>query len=178
MYGAIDFTDEFWHTVNPNLPQVVHPGPVPTGGGWAQGPPPSESFDDILEVVMKTISTEQPRSRPGWMISAVSHGILMDQIVPDGNYDRVDPIKLFSKDFPPTFIIHGTADKVVAPRLSEKAHRTLTDMGVVTELRLVDGQDHGFDIALQEEDANFAVIREGLEFLARYAGTGKRCQAV
>jgi len=46
--------------------------------------------------------------------------------------------------------------------------------GVVTELRLVDGQDHAFDEHLGSDDAIFPIVREGLEFLAKYARAGSR----
>jgi acetyl esterase/lipase len=115
---------------------------------------------------------DSPDSRVAWMISAVTHGTLMSVIVPDGNYDCIDPPRLFCKNFPPVFFIHGTADNIVPARFSEKAHKDLVDMGVVTEIRLVEGHDHGFDIDLQKEEESFRVIREGLEFLARYAHAG------
>ena len=43
---------------------------------------------------------------------------------------------------------------------------------MVRELRLVDGKDHAFDEELGIEDAEFGMVREGLEFLAKYAQAG------
>jgi len=39
-------------------------------------------------------------------------------------------------------------------------------------LRCVDGMDHAFDEGLGSEDEDFDTVREGLEFLAKYAQAG------
>lgn len=90
----------------------------------------------------------------------------------DGKYKRIDPCTLFTQGFPPVFFIHGVEDRVVPVRFSERAYAELKGMGVATELRRVDGMDHAFDEGLGSKDADFATVREGLEFLAKYAQAG------
>jgi dipeptidyl aminopeptidase/acylaminoacyl peptidase len=94
----------------------------------------------------------------------------------DGKYQHIDPCTFFTKGFPPVFFIHGVEDRVVPVRFSERAYADLKGLGVVTELRLVDGKDHAFDEELGIEDAEFDTVREGLEFLAKYAQAGSMFQ--
>ncbi len=115
-------------------------------------------------------SVSQPRN--AYLFSSSVNGTLMKLNTKDGKYDRVDPSTFFTPNFPPVFFIHGVADRVVPVWFSEKAHADLKGMGVVTELRLVDGQDHAFDEHLGSDDAIFPIVREGLEFLAKYARAG------
>ena len=112
-------------------------------------------------------SASQPRN--AYLFSGCANGTLMRLNTQDGKYERIDPCTFFTKGFPPVFFIHGVEDRVVPVRFSEKAYADLKGMGVVTELRLVDGKDHAFDEELGIEDADFDTVREGLEFLAKHA---------
>jgi dipeptidyl aminopeptidase/acylaminoacyl peptidase len=52
-----------------------------------------------------------------------------------------------SPDFPPVLLVHGTGDTLIAPRASVRLHDALREAGVTTDLHLVSGVDHGFDIS-------------------------------
>lgn len=106
--------------------------------------------------------------RNAWIFAALKEGTHMRAIVPDGDYARVDPARLFSPSFPPTCFIHGTADETIDVRFSVRAHEDLCRLGVKTELVLVEGQDRGFDMFLREDEKGFEVVRGGLRFLERY----------
>ncbi|KAH7014008.1 hypothetical protein B0J12DRAFT_443643 [Macrophomina phaseolina] len=104
--------------------------------------------------------------RVAWMFRNLREGTLMQTIVADGNFDRVDPASLFSTgSFPPTYFIHGTADALVDHKFSGRAHQELKARGVETELVLVPDAPHGFDARAQPGDENFAVVAKGFEFL-------------
>jgi acetyl esterase/lipase len=49
--------------------------------------------------------------------------------------------------YPPTLLIHGATDRLVAPVASLRLFDALTSAGVRTELHLAAGQDHEFDMA-------------------------------
>jgi acetyl esterase/lipase len=103
--------------------------------------------------------------RVAWMIDQLGNGTQLKTVVGDGDYDRVDPVSLFSKGhFPPTFFIHGTKDGLVPARLSQRAHDELKGHGVETELVLVEAGQHGFDDMAQPENA-LELLGKGFEFL-------------
>ena len=107
--------------------------------------------------------------RSAWMIKGMKAGTYLKEAVKDGNYDRVDPTKSFSSDFPPTCFIHGTEDDIVSHEFSVRASDELKNLGVKSELVLVQDQRHGFDMMLEEEDPLFqSYVMPGLKFLASH----------
>jgi acetyl esterase/lipase len=50
-----------------------------------------------------------------------------------------------SASFPPTLIVHGTADTVIPHESSLRLYRRLAELGVDCDLHLYGGQDHVFD---------------------------------
>jgi acetyl esterase/lipase len=108
--------------------------------------------------------------RNAWLFDVITKGKLMSSVVPDGDYERVDPARHISKDWPPTFFLHGTEDGLVLARFSEQAHEELKALEVATELRLVDGAEHAFDEPKKVGDEGFKVIWEGPTWLAARAG--------
>ena len=51
-----------------------------------------------------------------------------------------------SSAFPPTALIHGLADSGITYEDSEAIYNTLRAFGVSTEIALVPGAEHGFDV--------------------------------
>ncbi len=63
--------------------------------------------------------------------------------------------------YPPTMLLHGTADTVVPYRQSVKMHKRLLEHGVDSRLVLVDGAEHERDFwSPQVFDMIFDFIRE------------------
>src|SRR5215212_2720059 len=60
---------------------------------------------------------------------------------------RASPLTYVRKDFPPTLLIHGTADIVVNYRESLRLFEALEQAGASVELHLYAGQPHAFDAA-------------------------------
>jgi acetyl esterase/lipase len=57
----------------------------------------------------------------------------------------LSPIDLVRPGFPPTLLLHGAADRLVAPVHAEALYARLRECGVAAELSLFAGQDHEFD---------------------------------
>lgn len=57
----------------------------------------------------------------------------------------VSPQEQVTEHFPPTMLLHGTADAMVPAGLSVGLHDTLVALGVPSELHLFEGQPHEFD---------------------------------
>lgn len=109
------------------------------------------------------------KPRNAWLFTQLKRGTQFAAIVPDGDYDRVDPWAMLSARSPPTCFVHGDADGMVHYQFSERAHRRLCDLGVDTELITVPGASHGFDVGLAREDPAYALVAKGLDFVRRYA---------
>ncbi|KZS95421.1 alpha/beta-hydrolase [Sistotremastrum niveocremeum HHB9708] len=60
---------------------------------------------------------------------------------------NVIPQLLLSSDFPPIYLIHGTADSVVSIDESEATDKQLRILGVETHFVAYEGGEHGFDNA-------------------------------
>lgn len=103
--------------------------------------------------------------RNAWLFTALKNGTQLKAIVKDDNFNRVDPTLAFKPGFPPTFFLHGNADALVLPRISEKAFSDLSNHGVKTELSLVPNQSHGFDAGLSQDDVEWPHVRRALDFL-------------
>lgn len=103
--------------------------------------------------------------RNAWFFGTMKEGRLFDEVVPDGNYDKIDPAVLLTSSCPPTFFVHGSADTSVSVELSKRAHKQLKENGVETELVVVDGAGHAFDMGSKAGDPGYEAVVKGLEFL-------------
>lgn len=170
-YFSDDFSDNFWFSPNPALPKPDFPEQL-IHKIWSEIPPPTSAMLRHSEIAGPRTGTSASQPRNAYLFSGVANGTLLRTNTKDGKYKRIDPCTLFTQGFPPVFFIHGVEDRVVPVRFSERAYAELKGMGVATELRRVDGMDHAFDEGLGSKDADFATVREGLEFLAKYAQAG------
>ena len=103
--------------------------------------------------------------RNAWLISALRDGTWLGDCVKDGDVERVDPVRAFGKAFPPTCFVHGTADISAPWEISDRASRTLRDMGAESEFIKVEGAPHVFDLTVKEGDAWWEAVMTGLRFL-------------
>ncbi|OLN96736.1 hypothetical protein CCHL11_02408 [Colletotrichum chlorophyti] len=165
MYGPSNFTHPFWEEPLPHiaaklpkgltqdfLNKVFDEDPVPTVGGvslegQAQGPP---RFDD---------------PRQAFAFTQIASGNVMNTIVPDGNWDEVDPARNISASFPPTFIVHGQEDTQVPLELSRRLCEVLKKKGVKSGLREIPGEEHTFAGKMKVGSQTWNLQREGFDFL-------------
>jgi acetyl esterase/lipase len=61
--------------------------------------------------------------------------------------DAISPLALVGPDFPPTMIVHGTADVLIRPINSRRLTDELSRLGVISELVNFAGCNHEFDAA-------------------------------
>jgi len=75
------------------------------------------------------------------------------------------PIAHVSGDYPPTLLVHGTADSRVPHAMTMRMYQALEQAGVPVDLQLYAGQDHFFD-----QEAQFcAAIADAMAFfITRY----------
>ncbi|KAJ3031792.1 hypothetical protein HDV00_008122 [Rhizophlyctis rosea] len=73
---------------------------------------------------------------------------------------------LYTKSFPPTVLVHGTADDVVLPAESEKTYNQLKALGVTTQYLTLAGAGHGLvDATGQPYPGSDAILLQGANFL-------------
>ena len=72
----------------------------------------------------------------------------------------------------PTFIIHGTTDDLIPWQQAVRTHEALQQVGVETEIRILDDALHLFDLfrSYENNKGQKAAVREGYEFLKRRVG--------
>jgi acetyl esterase/lipase len=73
-------------------------------------------------------------------------------------WEFASPVNHISSDNPPFLIIHGTADKVVDYRQSIEMDARLREKGVQSEVVLIDGAPHSFDLQPKQRDLRAMVI--------------------
>jgi dipeptidyl aminopeptidase/acylaminoacyl peptidase len=75
------------------------------------------------------------------------------------------PIAHVKGDYPPTLLVHGTADTRVPHAMTVRMYQALEQAGVAVDLHLFAGQDHFFD---QESQFCEAIAEAMAFFIARY----------
>lgn len=165
MYGPCKFEDDFWTTELPHitaklpvdlkeefLNSVFDEYPIPiTGGvsleGQASGPP---DFTD---------------PRQAYAMTRIARGRVLQAILPNGQYEQVDPLKNISGTFPPVFIVHGTSDTMVPIQLSRALFAKLKEFRVLCKLVEVPGEEHTFAAKMRIGSETWNLQRQGFDFL-------------
>lgn len=105
----------------------------PPIGFHAASPPPAGPGG------MPAIELDELGRIPSWMLFPAGAG--------EEELTEASPITRVEAGFPPTILLHGTADSMVDTRSSIALHRRLDELGVPSELHLYAGRDHEFDRA-------------------------------
>ncbi|KAK3900560.1 Alpha/Beta hydrolase protein [Staphylotrichum tortipilum] len=176
-YGMKYTTDPFWRTplpalvdlpsVSPDFLDKIHAEPVQTTTMTSLEKAAAAPKDAPRRRGMPTPNLSVPRS--AWLYTALKEGTHLG-LIHRGTGEDVDPARLFTRRFPPTFFLHGDADGLVPEEFSVRAYKGLKGMGAVTELEVVPGATHGFDAGIATEDEDWPPVRRGLDFLVRQAG--------
>lgn len=102
----------------------------------AEPPPPA---DPNAPPVRPTIELDEQGRIPSWMLFGPGTA--------DAELIAASPISLADGAFPPSILLHATADSVIGVQASIAMHRRLSDLGVPTDLHIYADRDHGFDLA-------------------------------
>ncbi|KAH8431133.1 uncharacterized protein LDX57_008794 [Aspergillus melleus] len=194
-YGAVHFTHPFWSQplphVQKNLPpldpdfirQVYDEVPVPIRSGislegqsqnQSQGQrqnsgPNLNSPRDLFALTQiangTVISTCLPSSTTSSTSTASSPSASEEKI------RKIDPIHRIHPTYPPTCIIHGTADRMVPNFLSRELLSRLQEHGVRCEMVDVEGEDHTFAMGMVVGGRTWEVQRRGFDFLEEVIST-------
>ena len=73
-------------------------------------------------------------------------------------WDSASPIKQLSKDDPPMLILHGTADTTTPVDQSTRLHEAAQEIGVESELIIIEGAPHSFHLQPKQRDLREEVI--------------------
>lgn len=90
----------------------------------------------------------------------------------DPKMDLIDPARNVNGDFPPTYIVHGTADTMVPIELSRELRRRLQDAGVRCGMTEVPDEEHTFAAMMKVGSRTWWLQREGFDFLESVIGKG------
>ena len=90
---------------------------------------------------------QRPQVRP-YLLSFL--GGSLDQV--KSRYVAASPLSHVSSDASPTFIIQGTADKVIIPASSTAFDQALKGAGVMEQLTFLEGIPHGFRFRVGSRD--------------------------
>ncbi|KAJ3047263.1 hypothetical protein HK097_011701 [Rhizophlyctis rosea] len=167
VYGMKHLSLPFYRNPNPGFAHFpsfppehinkVYNGPVPSSC------PPQRDIPADL-------TTVSPRIAFSW--THYKNGTILEQIVPDGDLDRLDSFSLMKKlgtKYPPIAFIHGTGDLSIPYEATEAAHEEVVKNGVDSELITVEGAPHFYDMMLKVEDEGFEkFVKPSLDFLAKH----------
>ncbi|KAF5625174.1 uncharacterized protein FTJAE_10071 [Fusarium tjaetaba] len=165
-FPAMYLKDPFWHSPMevfsqiPRFPQSfldqVHSEGIVTATPSA--------FKKVPDSPKPVPDFSMPRT--AYLLSNLRDGTLFRNVVQDGDYERVDPVELFSAKFPPTCFVHGSEDKMCLPKFSQKAHESLVSLGVDTELLIADGEGHDFESSMSKDHPRFSIVHSSHQFIA------------
>ena len=106
-------------------------------------------------------------ARQGFAMHTISTGKVIATIWPAAPNDlgRIDPVQNVGRDWPPTAIVHGTADNMIPMRLSKVFEAELIKHGVETEFVEVEGEPHTFCGKMRKGSRTWDTQRQGFDFL-------------
>jgi acetyl esterase/lipase len=106
-------------------------------------------------------------ARQAFAMCTISMGNVVPVIWPSTpNYlERIDPVQNVSRDWPPTAIVHGTADNMIPMCLSKVFEAELIKHGVETEFVEVEGEPHTFCGKMKKGSRTWDTQRRGFDFL-------------
>ncbi|PLB49618.1 alpha/beta-hydrolase [Aspergillus steynii IBT 23096] len=183
-YGAIHFTHPFWSQPLPHVQEKLPPldpafirqvydeTPVPIGSGISlegQGQSQGEGAGG-REGEGKQAGPDFTRPRDAFALTQIANGTVLAACYPNRDVREIDPIWRVGEGFPPTCIVHGTADRMVPGFLSRELLGVLRAKGVECEMVDVEGEDHTFAMGMQVGSRTWEVQRKGFEFLERVIG--------
>ncbi|KAH1692716.1 hypothetical protein KXX35_006980 [Aspergillus fumigatus] len=183
LYGAVNFNDPLWSKPLPHVGAKLPPNLSTDfiNKVYAERPVPTDSSvsleGQIESGASKGPSFSQPRD--AFAFSHIAAGTVLSAIYPEGQsidpeYKLVDPAQNVSANFPPTYIVHGTADTLVPIDLSRNYLKRLKEAGVKCGMTEVPGEEHTFAATMKVGSQTWWLQREGFDFIEAIIGKGPK----
>ncbi|CAN9150625.1 unnamed protein product [Alternaria alternata] len=166
-YGAKSFSSPFWAQPIPEMPAAFH-APLPAsdiaavhaektvfiGGTSLEGQPADPTHPN-------------PQQRQAFAMHAIATGKVLNSIWPryPADLQLIDPVLKVSSSWPPTAIVHGTADQTIPIAMSKELEKRLREAGVKTSLFEVQGEPHTFAGKMTKGSATWDSQRRGFDWL-------------
>ncbi|KAF4540140.1 MYB DNA-binding domain protein [Lasiodiplodia theobromae] len=103
--------------------------------------------------------------RPSFALTHIARGTLLRVCYPFGDLRAIDATQNITASFPPTCVVHGTADATVPLHLSRELFRRLEAAGVEREWIEVPGEEHTFVGKMEKGGEAWARQRRGFDWL-------------
>jgi acetyl esterase/lipase len=134
------------------------------GGLSLEGQPSKNS-----EGRKKAGESPNQEARQAFAMHTISIGKVIQTLWPEGTGElrKIDPILNVHSKWPPTAIVHGTADTMIPMRLSKTFEAELKRSGVETEFIEVEGEPHTFCGKMERGSGTWDTQRRGFNFLER-----------
>jgi len=98
---------------------------------------------------------------------SVPGSVLLQDADDEATARVASPITHVTASFPPTLLLHGTADKIVPPSASMRMYEALVEAAVPVDLHMVAEQPHGYVV---QRDYHRLSCDQITVFLRRYLG--------
>lgn len=182
LYGAVNFSDPPWSKPLPHVGAKLPPNLAVdfTNKVYAEKPSLTESSVS-LEGQTESGASKGPnfsQPRDAFAFTQIAAGTVLAAIYPQGHssdpdYMLADPAQAVSSKFPPTYIVHGTADKMVHIELRREYSKRLKEARVKCGITEVSGVEHTFAATMKVGSQTWWLRREGFDFLRRLSGRGR-----
>ncbi|KAK4505153.1 hypothetical protein PRZ48_003116 [Zasmidium cellare] len=149
---------------------------TPTEEQWSEISPPGKQISAAPFVFGRKEGDAIP-PRVLWQAGVFKRGQWTKHLAPDGDFEYLDPMARVDSQWPPTMIIHGVEDFVPGRDVDivKRAEKALQEVGVKSEVRLVDGAGHLFDhipsIGTSDQGSKWQEAVAGLEWLTTHMGS-------
>lgn len=148
--------------------RVYDESPVPIGSGISlEGQSQGQGQGQGPSRAGTAAGPDFTRPRDAFALTQIANGTVLSACYPGRDVREIDPVWRVGKGFPPTCIVHGTADRMVPGFLSRELLAVLERNGVDCEMVNVEGEDHTFAMGMEVGSRTWEVQRRGFEFLER-----------
>ncbi|KAJ4336724.1 hypothetical protein N0V95_008539 [Ascochyta clinopodiicola] len=166
-YGAKCFSDPFWTKAMPDMPKNFYESLLEEDVRAVYDEKTVFIGGMSLEGQASDLNHSSPKRRQGFAMHQIATGRVINAIWPayPNDLQRIDPILNVNKQWPPTAIVHGTADTTIPMRLSKDFERKLKGHGVSTRFFEVEGEPHTFVGNMKKGSQTWDTQRKGFDWL-------------
>lgn len=155
--------------------QVYQQKPVPVDGyqhlfaGSSSGISAADYIKMLRGASKSSTETEAPNYRSAFMFTHMAQGTILDVCYPSHlDVTKIDPmLNVAAPGFPPTCIVHGTADQLIAIDVAREFYEALQKAGVRSEFIEIPEENHAFPMTMKVGSRTWQLSRRGFDFLEK-----------